>query len=384
MKKRIVILGSTGSIGESALDVIAKHPDRFEILGLVAGSNEEKLKNQVKKFRPKISVVGKKDPEGVIALAAHPEADLVLSAIVGAAGLKPTYHALKAGKVVALANKESLVAAGSVMTETAKEYKGTLTLVSAGENIMKLARKNNVDILPIDSEHSAIHQALRGFEGNKIQKVIITASGGPFRGWTAKQLETVTVEAALKHPKWSMGNKITIDSATMMNKGLEVIEAKWLFDLPPEKIEVVIHPQSIVHSLVEYIDGSVMAQLGVPDMRTPIAYALAYPDRVDTDVVPFNLAESSPLTFEKPDEKTFVCLRLARQALNEGKSYATVLNAANEIAVYAFLDKKIEFTKIPEIIEKTLDAHSPIELRTLEDVLESDRWAREYANKQVG
>ena len=364
MKKRIVILGSTGSIGESALDVIAKHPDRFEILGLVAGSNEEKLKNQVKKFRPKISVVGKKDPEGVIALAAHPEADLVLSAIVGAAGLKPTYHALKAGKVVALANKESLVAAGSVMTETAKEYKGTL--------------------IPVDSEHSAIHQALRGFEGNKIQKVIITASGGPFRGWTAKQLETVTVEAALKHPKWSMGNKITIDSATMMNKGLEVIEAKWLFDLPPEKIEVVIHPQSIVHSLVEYIDGSVMAQLGVPDMRTPIAYALAYPDRVDTDVAPFNLVESSPLTFEKPDEKTFVCLRLARQALNEGKSYATVLNAANEIAVYAFLEKNIKFTNIPEIIERTLDAHSPIALRTLEDVLESDRWGREYADKQIG
>ena len=297
-------------------------------------------------------------------MAAHPEADLVLSAIVGAAGLKPTYAALKAGKTVALANKESLVAAGAVM--------------------MRVIGKNGTKLLPVDSEHSAIHQVLRGYPSAEVNKIILTASGGPFREWPGEAIENATVEQALKHPKWSMGSKITIDSATLLNKGLEMIEAKWLFDLTPEKIGIKIHPQSIVHSLVEYKDGSLLAQMGVPDMRIPIAYALAYPDRIETGVAKLDLPASSPWTFEEPDARKFPCLRLAREALVQGKTYPAVLNAAGETAVGAFLNRKIRFGKIPQVIEAALEAHQGYEPESLEAVLEADQWGRQFAQKEIG
>ena len=361
-RKKIVILGSTGSIGESALDVIARHPDRFEVLGLVAGSNIEKLNEQAAKFHPKFTALGK-ETEKICELATHPEADVILSAIVGAAGLRPTYEALRAGKTVALANKESLVAAGALMTQAAVGSKAQL--------------------LPVDSEHSAIHQVLRGYPHHEISQIILTASGGPFRGWKKEALAQVSVEQALKHPNWSMGNKITIDSATMMNKGLEMIEARWLFNVPSEKIQIKIHPQSIIHSLVEYCDGSMLAQMGVPDMRVPIAYALAYPDRVTTGVAPLNLLEASPLTFEEPDVENFRSLALARHALETGKTCPAVLNAANEIAVEAFLKRKIGFLKIAELVEAALEAHQPTEPKNLEDVLAADRWARELTESTI-
>ena len=376
--KKIVILGSTGSIGTSALDVVKNHPDKFEVLALVAGANVEKLAAQIETFRPRFVAVREKGTadalkkhvahlngtkigwgeESFIEAATLSEADVVLSAIVGAAGLKPTYAALKAGKTVALANKESLVAAGKVMTKAMKEGKGSL--------------------LPVDSEHSAIHQVLHGKE-SEVVRIILTASGGPFRMLCMADLEKVKIEEALNHPNWKMGEKVTVDSATLMNKGLEVIEAHWLFGLPSEKIAVKVHPQSIVHSLVEYIDGSVLAQMGMPDMRTPIAYCLAYPERIATHVRPLDLVASSPLTFEEPDTRRFPALSLARQALEMGKTYPCVLNASNEIAVAAFLKKQISFVGIPSLVEKVLSAHAPYELNTLEDVLNADHWARDKA-----
>ena len=376
--KKIVILGSTGSIGTNALDVISKHPDKFDVLGLAAGANVEKLAQQIEQFHPRFVVVREKSTaealknhtpflndtkiiwgeEGFIELATLPEADLVLSAVVGAAGLKPTYAALQTGKTVALANKESLVAAGEVMT--------------------KALKKGGGELLPVDSEHSAIHQVLRG-NSKEIVRVILTASGGPFRNVTLKDLEKVTVEQALKHPNWKMGEKITIDSATLMNKGLEIIESHWLFHLPPEKITVKVHPQSIVHSLVEYVDGSVLAQMGLPDMRTPIAYALAYPERIATHVSSLDLTSKSPLTFEEPDTKRFPCLNLAKQALEMGKTCPCVLNAANEIAVAAFLRRQISFIGIPRLVAEVLESHQSYPLNNLEDVLEADRWARKKA-----
>ncbi|OGQ04126.1 MAG: 1-deoxy-D-xylulose-5-phosphate reductoisomerase [Deltaproteobacteria bacterium RIFCSPLOWO2_12_FULL_44_12] len=376
--KKIVILGSTGSIGTNALDVIGNHPDRFDVVGLAAGANVDKLAKQIEQFHPEIVAVKEKSTaealknhvrgingtkivwgeEGFLEVATLGNADLVLSAIVGAAGLKPTYAALKAGKTVALANKESLVAAGEVMTKAQAE--------------------GNATLLPVDSEHSAIHQVLKG-NPKEVVRIILTASGGPFRSVSAKGLEKVSVEEALKHPNWSMGEKITVDSATLMNKGLEIIEAHWLFKLPPEKISVKIHPQSIVHSLVEYVDGSVLAQLGWPDMRTPIAYALAYPERIETKCRSLDLVATSPLTFEEPDTKRFPCLNLARQALEMGRTFPCVLNAANEVAVAAFLRRQTTFLGIPSLVEKVLETHEAFDLKTLEDVLEADRWARRKA-----
>lgn len=369
MKKRIVILGSTGSIGVSALDVIARHPDKFEVLALTAKSNVAKLAEQARRFKPKKTIVADRDGmDAVIEAATDPEADIVLSAIVGAAGLKPTYSALKAGKTVALANKESLVAAGAVM--------------------IRATREGGAALIPVDSEHSAIHQVLNSRlttddSRQEIVRLILTASGGPFRTHTAAQLEKVTVEEALKHPKWNMGAKITIDSATLMNKGLEIIEAHWLFNMPPQKIAVKVHPQSIVHSLVEYVDGSVLAQLGNPDMRTPIAYALAWPERIATPVAPLDLTAVSPLTFEEPDTARFPCLALARQALEMGGSAPCVLNAANEVAVAAFLEGKIGFRRIPAVIEEVLKKLEPAPLNSLEDVVEMDTWARALCDSTI-
>lgn len=356
--KKIAILGSTGSIGCSALDVIRSHPDRFKVEALVAGSNTELLARQAAEFRPRL-VVSKKDGEAAqIEAATLPDVDIVLSAIVGAAGLKPTYAALKAGKRVALANKESLVAAGAVMTEAKRE--------------------GAAELIPVDSEHSAIHQVLNG-NLKEVVQIILTASGGPFRTWSKEKLEKATKSEALKHPNWKMGEKITIDSATLMNKGLEIIEAHWLFDLPPEKITVKVHPQSIIHSLVEYVDGSVLAQMGLPDMKTPIAYALAYPDRISAPVPPLDLTKMAPLTFEEPDMERFPALSLAKTALKKGKTYPAVLNGANEIAVYAFLEEKISFLDIVKTVEKVLERHKPFEMNTLDDVLAADSEARRKA-----
>lgn len=372
--KKITLLGSTGSIGVNTLNVIQSHPHRYRIFALVAGSNIELLAKQIQQFQPKVVVVKEKasaillkermhksrtqikwGEEEIIAVATDREVDLVLSAIVGAAGLKPTYAALQSGKIVALANKESLVAAGPVMTKALAEGGGSL--------------------IPVDSEHSAIHQVLKGSQ-QEIVRVILTASGGPFRTFSKKELEQVTIEEALKHPNWSMGDKITIDSATMMNKGLEVIEAHWLFQMPLQKIAVLVHPQSIIHSLVEYVDGSVLAQMGNPDMRTPIAYALAYPERISTDVKPLHLSSNGNLTFEEPDPERFPSLLLARNALEMGDSAPCVLNAANEIAVGAFLKKKIQFLEIATIVEKVLSKHKTYPLKTIEDVIEVDRETR--------
>ena len=391
MKKRVALFGSTGSIGRSSLDVISRHKDRFAVVGLVAGKNLELFAKQLLEWNPRYAVLKEESDaqtlrtlmngkwkgelafgeEGMSCLAENSEVDFVLSAIVGCAGLAPTYAAICAGKTVALANKESLVAAGVVMMEACK--------------------KSGATLLPVDSEHSAIHQALRAGtpagsapagSTPRLKKITLTASGGPFRNATKEEIAHATIEQALKHPKWEMGNKITIDSATMMNKGLEMIEARWLFDLKPNQIAVKIHPQSIIHSLVEFEDGSWLAQMGLPDMRTPIAYALAYPDRMESGVPPMDLTKVSPLTFEEPDEDRFPALRLAREALVQGESYPCVLNAANEIAVGAFLQKKISFPQISSTVEKILQKHSPLKLNSLATVLEMDRWARETTKKE--
>ncbi len=376
MSKKISILGSTGSIGVSTLDVIARHPGRFDVVGLAAGRNIDLLAQQVIAFQPqKVSVSAAEDKQalqdrcvgwsgdilvgeaGAAEVAVEVEADLVVSAIVGAAGLVPTHKSLQAGIDVALANKESLVIAGKVMTAAAQQ--------------------NGAKFFPIDSEHSAIFQSLAGNDPKTVRRVGLTASGGPFRLTPKQDFEKVTLEQALKHPNWSMGNKITIDSATMMNKGLELIEATWLFNYPPEMIEILIHPQSIVHSMVEYVDGSVIAQLGVPDMRCCIGYALAYPDRVETGVDRLNLFEVRDLNFYEPDYDKFSTLMLAREAAKRGESYFAVLNAANEVAVEAFLKKKIKFSDIFRLLQSTFDRHKPFVINSIADVLEADRWARE-------
>ncbi len=379
--KKIILLGSTGSIGTQALDVVVRHPDRFQIVGLVAGSNLELLKKQVTQFHPKKVVVSKEEDacslkeffsgqgievlageQGACEIVQDPEADLVISAIVGAAGLKPTLKALESGKNVALANKESLVIAGELMTRKAREKK--------------------VSLFPVDSEHSAIFQALQGNRRQDVRRIILTASGGPFLKKSKESLSTVTVEEALNHPNWKMGSKISIDSATLMNKGLEVIEALWFFDLSPEKIAVHVHPQSIVHSMVEYIDGSVMAQLGVPDMRTAISYAMAYPERVECGVKSLDLLKAGSLDFYPPDLEKFPSLRLAYEAIRVGKTMPAVLNAANEVAVARFLNREISFTKIPVLVEKTMQKHKPFALNALGDVMEADQWARVCTEKE--
>lgn len=379
--KKIVILGSTGSIGTQTLDIVARHPDRFEVVALAAGKNLDLVVEQVRAFRPRrVSVSGAVEAdslrgrlkgetveilfgdEGNCETAASPEADLVISAVVGAAGLKPTMAALESGKPVALANKESLVIAGEVMT--------------------RKAREKNVPLIPIDSEHSAIFQALAGNRREDVKRIILTASGGPFFQRSKESLAAVTVDEALKHPNWSMGPKITVDSATLMNKGLEVIEATWFFDVPPRKVDVHVHPQSIVHSFVEYIDGSVIAQLGVPDMRCAISHAMAYPERVVSGVASLDLLKVGTLTFFPPDLDKFPALRLAYAAAEAGRTMPAVLNAANEVAVARFLNRELGFTDIPRLVERTMDRHKPFALKTLEDVLDADAWARREAKAQ--
>ena len=380
--KSLSILGSTGSIGLSTLDVVRQHPGRFRVTGLAEGHDVDLLARQIGEFGPEIvsvrdeasarrleSLLGPDKPEihwgvdGAAAVGAAEGADMVVSAIVGAAGLKPTVSAIRAGKDIALANKETLVVAGAF--------------------IMDLVREHGVTLLPVDSEHSAIFQSLSGHRSEDIRRIVLTASGGPFRNTPAEELKTVGPEQALKHPQWDMGAKITIDSATLMNKGLEVIEAHWLFNMPADRIGVVVHPQSIIHSMVEYIDGCVMAQLGTPDMRAPIAYAIAWPERCESGIETLDLTEIGSLTFEEPDTERFPALQLAFEALKAGRTCPAVLNAANEIAVAAFLEKRIGFVDIPALVDRTLQAHEPFTPSSLEEYLEADAWARETAREMT-
>ncbi|MGE4343462.1 MAG: 1-deoxy-D-xylulose-5-phosphate reductoisomerase [Geoalkalibacter sp.] len=380
--KNLVILGSTGSIGVNALDIVADHPDKYRVVALTAGNNIDLLHEQIRSFRPEIVAVlsesqardlrhrlGPQGPEvlsgvqGLVFCATHDAADMVVSAIVGAAGLVPTMAAIEACKDVALANKETLVCAGSL--------------------VMSRALEKEVRIFPVDSEHSAIFQSLEGHRRHDVRRLILTASGGPFRNRSLAELSHVTPGDALNHPNWEMGRKVTIDSATMMNKGLEVIEAHWLFDLPAERIDVHIHPQSIVHSMVEYIDGAVIAQMGVPDMRTPIAYALSYPERLPLKIPALDLCELGKLTFEKPDQQKFPCLKLAYDALREGGSAPAVLNAANEVAVEAFLKGEISFLNISRIITSVLELPREDGIEHIDDVLRVDRWARTRARRVI-
>jgi len=381
--KRLAILGSTGSVGEQTLAVAAGAPGRFRIVALAAGRRVEKLVAQIERHRPEcVSVASERDAEalrrrfgpdlevgsgeeGLARVATHP-ADLVVAALVGAVGLAPTLAASRCGRDVALANKEVLVMAGALVRREIERHGGAL--------------------LPVDSEHSAIFQVLSGQRREDVARLILTASGGPFRTWSAQRIESATVEEALNHPNWDMGPKITVDSATLMNKGLEVIEARWLFDVTPEQVDVVVHPQSIVHSLVEFVDRSVLAQLGLPDMRVPIAVALAHPERLPLDLPRLDLAALSRLDFEEPDRKRFPCLDLAFRALGGDEAAPAVLNAANEVAVAAFLDGEISFPGIAEINRGTLDAH--LERATgpvtdLDQVLSADRWGREEARRRV-
>lgn len=379
--KKISLLGSTGSIGTNVLDVIERNPEKFQILSMSAGSNVDLFAKQIRKFKPRVVALfdSKKIPtlkeqiadldieilsgeEGTIAVATLPEADVVVSGVMGSAGLLPAIHALKAGKNLALANKE--------------------TLVIAGELVLREAKKTNSQIIPIDSEHSAIFQVLNGEKKERIKKIILTASGGPFRTFSLGQMETVTVKDALKHPNWDMGAKITIDSSTMMNKGLEYIEAKWLFGVNTP-VEIIVHAQSIIHSMIEFVDTSILAQLGIPDMRVPIAYALTYPDRFECDLPSLDLTTMGNLTFEAPDFERFPCLRLAIDAMEIGKTMPAVLNAANEIAVQAFLDELISYKDIAELIRMVMQNHNPSPLKELQDVLIADRWAREETTKLV-
>jgi 1-deoxy-D-xylulose-5-phosphate reductoisomerase len=381
-KKGIAILGSTGSIGTQALDVIEAYPDYFDLQVLTAGKNADLLIEQAKKFQPNSVVITDETQyqkvkealwsedihvyagqEALCQVVESKEVHTVLTALVGYAGLKPTIHAIEAGKTIALANKE--------------------TLVVAGELITKLAQEKGVNIYPVDSEHSAIFQCLVGEFHNPIEKIYLTASGGPFRGFTLEQLQQVSLEQALKHPNWSMGAKITIDSASLMNKGLEVIEAKWLFGLKPEQIDVIVHPQSIVHSLVQFEDGSMKAQMGLPDMKLPIQFALTYPARFKTDFPRFNFMDYPQLTFEQPDRKVFKNLDLAYQAMNELGTAACVLNAANEEAVAAFLERKIAFLEIGQLNEQCMRNISNVLNPRYEDFVSADAQARAYVKAQI-
>ncbi|AFV11345.1 1-deoxy-D-xylulose 5-phosphate reductoisomerase Dxr [Thermacetogenium phaeum DSM 12270] len=383
MKKNVVILGSTGSIGKQALEVIGWHRGSLRVFGLAAYRNIELLEEQVRAFDVPYAAVGEeaaakvlqerlKDVRttclvgeaGLLELVRHPEADLVLVAVSGTAGLRPTLEAISQRKPVALANKETLVAGGSL--------------------VMKAALANGVPVIPVDSEHSAIHQCLNNENRNDVAKLIITGSGGPFREASFEELQKVTPEAALRHPTWQMGTKITIDSATLMNKGLEVIEARWLFEVDYDRIEVIIHPQSIVHSLVAYKDGAVLAQLGWPDMRVPIQYALFYPERRSNNLKQLDLASVRSLTFEKPDLKRFPCLRLAYEAGKIGGTMPAVMNAANEIAVFSFLKGEIPFMSISAVIAECMELHIPQTGEPdLDGILAADRWSREQAKKVI-
>lgn len=382
-KKGVALLGCTGSIGTQALEVIKAYPDYFDLQVITANNNADLLIEQAKKYNPSTVVIVNDDhfekvkdalweddihvfagKDALCQVVEYGEVDVVLTALVGYAGLKPTIRAIEAKKNIALANKE--------------------TLVVAGELVTKMARENGVNIYPVDSEHSAIFQCLTGEFHNKIEKIYLTASGGPFRGWSADKLKDVKPEQALKHPNWEMGAKITIDSATLMNKGLEVIEAKWLFALQPDQIDVIVHPQSIVHSIVQFEDGSMKAQMGLPDMKLPIQYAMTYPERFKTDFPRFNFLDYPSLTFEQPDRETFKNLDLAFKAMDEGGTSACALNAANEITVQAFLDGKIGFLDIAEINRKTMESVANIQKPAYEDYVKVDEEAREKAKELVG
>jgi len=379
---KIAVLGSTGSVGSQTLEVIRAFPSEFEIVALSANSSVERLAEQIRIFRPKVVTIGTEalaeelkhlvpDPnlqilvglEGLCQMVEFPEVDLVVTSIVGMIGLKPTLHAIRAGKKIALANKE--------------------TLVTAGKLVMSEAQKYGCEIIPIDSEHSAIHQCLTAGRKSEVERIILTASGGPFRGKSLEELQHVTLQEALKHPNWSMGKKITIDSATMMNKGLEVIEALWLFDMPLQHIDVLVHPQSIVHSMVEFCDGNVIAQLGPSDMRLPIQHALSVPERLQTHWPRLDLLKQGSLTFEALDRQAFPCFDLCLQAVEKGGTYPTVLNAANETAVHAFLNEKITYLQIPAIIREVLESHVSLNEMNLEEILEADRWARTVSQKII-
>ncbi len=385
--RHLTILGSTGSIGVSTLDVVARHPDRFQVVALTANNSTEKMLEQCHRFHPRYAVMldaasGERlqteiraaglaievlwGVESLEKVASLPEVDTVMAAIVGAAGIRPTFAAARAGKQVLLANKETLVMAGHIFMDVVKQYHATL--------------------LPIDSEHNAIFQSLpQHFTGDLtavgVRRILLTASGGPFRQASLASLEQVTPEQACAHPNWVMGQKISVDSATMMNKGLEVIEAHWLFNATPEQIQVVIHPQSVIHSMVEYVDGSVLAQLGNPDMRTPIAHALGFPERIEAGVTPLDMFKVARLDFEVPDFRRFPCLGLAYQALAAGGSTPAILNAANEVAVESFLKRRMPFTAIPVMIEQVMQTVSRKDVTTLEDVLAADCMAREAAHE---
>jgi 1-deoxy-D-xylulose-5-phosphate reductoisomerase len=377
--KRIAILGSTGSIGRSALAVVDAHPGRLRVVGLAAGANTERFAEQVARYRPATVAmatgaavdrlratglpagvaVGGEGRDGLVAVATQPDVDIVLCATSGTDGLEAVLAAIEQGKTLALANKEVLVMAGGLVSEA--------------------ARAKGVDILPVDSEHNAIHQCLHGRKPGELKRLVLTASGGPFRGRSRSELARVTAEEALRHPTWRMGRKITIDSATLMNKGLEVIEARWLFGVSPDRIDVVVHPQSVVHSLVELVDGSMIAQLGVTDMRLPIQYAFSYPERWESPLPSLDLAAAGHLEFAPPDARAFPCLGLAYRALEGGRSLPVVLNAANEVAVARFLAGQLGFTEIPRIIETTMNAHRAGEVTTLAAVRAVDAWARSHA-----
>lgn len=369
--KRIAVLGSTGSIGTQTLDIVRNYKDDLKIMALAAGSNVELMEAQIREFQPKFVAMWSESAaadlknriadtevkvlsgmDGLLEIATMEGVDTLVTAIVGMIGIRPTIEAIKTGKDIALANKETLVCAGHIIMPLAKEY--------------------GVSILPVDSEHSAIFQSLNGEPKNRIQKILLTASGGPFRGKSTAELGNIQVEDALKHPNWAMGRKITIDSSTLVNKGLEVMEAKWLFGVEPEQIQVVVHPQSIIHSMVEYVDGAVIAQLGIPDMKLPIQYALFYPDRKPMHEKKLDFFELQNMTFEKPDMETFYGLSLAYEALKIGGSMPTVYNAANEKAVALFLDRKISYLQIPELINKSMDAHEKIMQPNVEQILETE------------
>jgi 1-deoxy-D-xylulose-5-phosphate reductoisomerase len=381
--KRLSVLGSTGSIGCNTLKIVKKFPDRFQIVSLAAKTNVSLMAQQIEQFKPSIAVMYDKKHaellrqaisknrqveilfghEGYLKAASQNDADIVVTAVVGSAGLLPTLEAIGAGKHIALANKE--------------------TLVMAGELVMKKARESGVNIFPVDSEHSAIFQCLEGNRKTDLKKILLTASGGPFLNWPNSDFERITLEDALNHPTWEMGKKITIDSATLMNKGLEIIEAKWLFDVAPEQIQVVVHPQSIIHSMVSYCDGSTIAQLSKPDMTGAIAYALSYPERLDMDNSFLNLPGLGALTFSEPDLNKFPCLSLAMEACRTGGTLPAVLNAVNEQAVGFFLENKIRFNQIPRLIEKVMNQHRVIPFPGLNEILESDKWAKHAAEKAM-
>lgn len=380
--KKIAILGSTGSIGTQALDVVRQHPDQFIVSAISANSNITLLEEQVREFSPKYVVVYDENKakelkenvkdlqvivlagmDGLIEIATLEGVDILLTALVGMIGIRPTIAGIKAGKDIALANKETLVTAGHIIMDLVKQYK--------------------VKLLPVDSEHSAIFQCLNGEHNKEVEKILLTASGGPFRGKTREQLEKVTLEDALKHPNWAMGRKITIDSSTLMNKGLEVIEAHWLFQMPYENIQVVVHPQSYIHSMVQFRDGGIMAQIGCPDMRLPIQYAFTYPNRATLQGERLDFWKINSFTFEKPDMETFKGLALAYEAGKIGGSMPTVYNASNECAVSLFLDRKITYLQITEIVERCMKAHTVIENPSLEQILETEQWVYEVVKNDV-